>query len=85
MQSGALSRAEVEEKFTVLVGEEIVKSLRSCNWKERLGAMEDLQSRMQELHGNMDASMLIQVVTPLCNEPIMQSALNNDKEIHEHG
>lgn len=67
MQSGALSRAEVEEKFTVLAGEEIVKGLRSSNWKERLLAMEDLQSRTQEMNGNMDASMLIQVVTSSCH------------------
>ncbi len=68
MQSGALSQAEVEEKFTVIVGEEIVKRLRSSNWKERLGAMEDLQSRTQEMNGSMDASMLIQVVTQLCKQ-----------------
>ena len=62
MQSGALSRAEVEEKMMVLVGEDIVNRLKSSNWKERLAAMEDLQSRTRDCKENLDASMLIQVV-----------------------
>ena len=62
-QSGALSRAEVEEKMMSLVGEDIVTRLKSGNWKDRLGAMEDLQSRTQDMKENLDASMLIQVIT----------------------
>lgn len=62
-QSGALSRAEVEEKMMSLVGEDIVTRLKSSNWKDRLGAMEDLQSRTQDMKENVDAIMLIQVIT----------------------
>ena len=59
-----------------LVGEDIVNRLKSSNWKERLSAMEDLQSRTPDMKENLDASMLIQVITlwvPVDVEPLQRN------------
>ena len=58
---GSLSKAEVEEKLAVLVGDDITTMLKSSNWKERLDAMGDLQQRIQDMKENIDAPLLIQV------------------------
>ena len=58
---GSLSKAEVEEKLTLLIGDDITSKLKSANWKERLEGMEQLQSRVRELKENTDAPILIQV------------------------
>ena len=57
---GSLSKAEVEEKLALLVGDDITSKLKSANWKERLEGMEQLQSRVQDLKENIDAPILIQ-------------------------
>ena len=62
-QMGSLSKAEVEEKLAVLVGEDITTKLRSANWKERLEAMGDLQQLMQDIKENTDVPLLFQVCT----------------------
>ena len=61
LQMGSLSKAEVEEKLALLVGDDITSKLKSANWKERLEGMEQLQSRVQDLKENTDAPILIQV------------------------
>ncbi len=61
VQMGSLSKAEVEEKLAVLVGDAITSKLKSSNWKERLEAMGDLQQRVQDMKENIDVSILFQV------------------------
>ena len=64
---GSLSKAEVEEKLAVLVGDGITTRLRSTNWKERLEAMGDLQQCVQDMKENIDIPILFQVCTwPVC-------------------
>ena len=57
---GSLSKAEVEEKLALLMGDDITSKLKSANWKERLEGMEQMQSRVQDLKENADAPILIQ-------------------------
>ena len=58
---GSLSKAEVEDKLALLIGDDITSKLRSSNWKERLEAMGELQQRVQDMKENLDAPLLIQV------------------------
>jgi hypothetical protein len=41
-QGGTLSKAEAEEKMAEIVGASLVEGLRSANWKDRLGSIENL-------------------------------------------
>ena len=60
MQTGTLSRAEVEERLTALAGEALVQRLQSSAWKERLEAMQELTELVLGHTEGLDASMLIQ-------------------------
>ncbi len=64
MQTGTLSRAEVEEKLSALAGEALVQRLQSSAWKERLEAMQTLTDLVLDQKENLDAAMLIQARAP---------------------
>ena len=51
VQTGTLSRAEVEEKLSALAGEALVQRLQSSAWKERLEAMQTLTDLVLDQKG----------------------------------